>query len=154
MSRGRIEQVARPDAVYNDPATAFAASFVGEANVFRGRVVAHSAGEVEIETDFGRMRARNGSDLRQGDRAMLFVRPERASIVSPGDGGRVEAQLVDMDFEGSFMNLRLLAANRQQLMVQMPNDGALGALARQASVPVSFAARAAIALPEGELAHQ
>jgi spermidine/putrescine transport system ATP-binding protein len=154
MSRGRLEQVARPDAIYNDPATPFAASFVGEANIFRGRVVGMSAEEVEIETDLGPMRARKGGDLRQGDRAILFVRPERSSIVNIGDGGRIEAQLVEMEFEGSFMNLRLLAPNRQPIMVQMANDGGLGEMARAASVPVSFAARAAIALPEGELAHQ
>nr|WP_208109804.1 ABC transporter ATP-binding protein [Dongia mobilis] len=154
MSRGRLEQVARPDAVYNEPATPFAASFVGEANIFQGRVVGLSAEEVEIETDLGRMRARNGGDLRQGDRAMLFVRPERSSIALGGDGGRIEAELVEMEFEGSFINLRLRAPNRQPIMVQMANDGGLGEMARMASVPVSFAARAAIALPEGELAHQ
>lgn len=159
MSRGRIEQVAKPQAIYNAPETAFAASFVGEVNVFRGRVTSTAGGEVEIETDFGPMRARNARNLGRGDRAMLFVRPERARIASiadasGGDGGHLDARLVDMDFEGNFMNLRLIAHNQQTLQVQMPNDGTLAVAKGQETVSVRFAASAAIALPEGELAHQ
>jgi spermidine/putrescine transport system ATP-binding protein len=159
MSRGRIEQVAKPQAIYNAPETAFAASFVGEVNVFRGRVTSTTGSEVEIETDFGPMRALNARNLGQGDRAMLFVRPERASIASAADssgqdGGRLDARLIDMDFEGNFMNLRLIARNQQVLQIQMPNDGSLGDVKGEETVSVRFATAAAIALPEGELAHQ
>ena len=38
MNAGRIEQVGTGDEIYSRPGTAFAASFVGESNVFRGRV--------------------------------------------------------------------------------------------------------------------
>jgi spermidine/putrescine transport system ATP-binding protein len=158
MSRGRVEQVARPDIVYNHPATAFAASFVGEANVFRGRVLNVGGGDVELDTAWGRMRARHNGGLKQGDRAMLFVRPERSAIAgvdgNGADGGRLDARIVDMDFEGNFMNLRLLTQDAQPLQVQLPNDGALAGLGGQERVAVTFAAAAAIALPEGELARQ
>src|SRR5207245_5941833 len=38
MHQGRVEQIGTPDEVYNDPATAFVAGFVGAANVLRGEV--------------------------------------------------------------------------------------------------------------------
>ena len=38
MNRGRIEQIGRPRDVYHTPDTAFAFSFMGNANAFRGRV--------------------------------------------------------------------------------------------------------------------
>jgi sulfate transport system ATP-binding protein len=38
MNRGRIEQIGRPKDVYHAPNTAFGFSFMGNANVFRGRI--------------------------------------------------------------------------------------------------------------------
>src|SRR5439155_16113477 len=38
MSQGVIQQVAKSADIYNDPATPFVATFVGENNVFRGKV--------------------------------------------------------------------------------------------------------------------
>ncbi len=40
MSQGRVEQVGISAEIYNSPETAFVASFVGENNMFAGRVVA------------------------------------------------------------------------------------------------------------------
>ena len=39
MHEGRVEQVASPSEIYNEPATAFVAGFVGSANVLHGHVV-------------------------------------------------------------------------------------------------------------------
>ena len=39
MSQGRIEQIGTSTEIYNHPETAFVASFVGENNLFTGRVV-------------------------------------------------------------------------------------------------------------------
>ncbi|WP_311170249.1 ABC transporter ATP-binding protein [Halobellus ordinarius] len=54
MNDGRIEQVGTPRGVYRRPATRFVAEFVGDNNVFEGRVVSvereHSAGESPVET--------------------------------------------------------------------------------------------------------
>ena len=38
MHRGRVEQVATPRGLYEDPATAFVASFIGNINLLSGRV--------------------------------------------------------------------------------------------------------------------
>jgi sulfate transport system ATP-binding protein len=39
MHQGKVEQVGTPDQIYDDPATAFVAGFVGSANVLHGEVV-------------------------------------------------------------------------------------------------------------------
>ncbi|MBL8708487.1 MAG: ABC transporter ATP-binding protein, partial [Rhodospirillaceae bacterium] len=151
MSRGRIEQVGSPSEIYDRPGTAFVASFVGESNIFQGRVRSAMPDEVVVETGIGAIRGRNPAGLQAGDRAMMFVRPERTSLSTVGDH-RITARLVDMEFEGSFASLRLLAGGRQPILVQMPNDGRLDALRKQAEVGVEFLPEAAIALPEGSLA--
>jgi len=38
MNRGRIEQIGAPEDVYNDPATSFVFNFLGNVNLFHGRI--------------------------------------------------------------------------------------------------------------------
>ena len=44
MSNGVLQQVGVPQEIYNHPANGFVASFVGENNVFPGRVIAATNG--------------------------------------------------------------------------------------------------------------
>ncbi len=53
MNRGRVEQYATPDELYNRPATAFVATFVGESNAIGGRVTASHDGVVAMDSDEG-----------------------------------------------------------------------------------------------------
>ncbi len=76
MSDGVIQQVAGGKTVYDDPETAFVASFVGENNPFPGKVTKADATGAVIETPFGPLRGRNPKGLKAGDKAILFVRPE------------------------------------------------------------------------------
>src|SRR5258708_21819769 len=43
MNQGRVEQIARPEAAYENPASAFVASFLGKTNVLPGRIAAEGA---------------------------------------------------------------------------------------------------------------
>ena len=47
--RGRVEQIGNPFEIYNRPATAFVASFVGTLSMLKGRVIDPSAGLFEID---------------------------------------------------------------------------------------------------------
>ena len=150
MSKGLIQQVARPVEIYDQPATSFVASFVGETNRFDGKVLRSADGLVEIETGLGVLRGRPGTKpLRQGDAAVLFVRPERLALtsVASGDGpNRIPARVDHVDFEGSFANL-FLAAGDQRLLAQLRNDGGPMAFAPGEELLTSFAPEHAIALP-------
>ena len=50
MSNGVLQQVGTPQEIYNKPVNAFVASFVGENNVFPGKVVAAESGFGQFET--------------------------------------------------------------------------------------------------------
>ena len=84
MNDGVIEQVADGRTVYDEPETAFVASFVGENNPFPGRVAKADATGAVVETPFGPLRGRNPKGLKAGDKAILFVRPESLRL---GKGG-------------------------------------------------------------------
>ena len=53
MNRGRVEQFAAPDELYNRPATAFVATFVGESNVIGGPRDGEPGGAVAMDSDEG-----------------------------------------------------------------------------------------------------
>jgi putative spermidine/putrescine transport system ATP-binding protein len=64
FNRGRIEQVGAPAEVYERPATAFVAGFVGTSNLLKGEVARTIVGEAGTFT----------------------VRPEKIRLAEPGDG--------------------------------------------------------------------
>src|SRR5260221_14010237 len=111
MSQGVIQQVAEPATIYDKPATPFVASFVGENNPFFGRVTAIGADSTELDTPIGRLRGSNGHGLRLGDEAVLFVRPERLSMVGNGaglsGGNLLETRVIHTTFTRHFAQIFL-----------------------------------------------
>ena len=86
MKAGIIDQIADGKAIYDDPSTAFVASFVGENNVFPRPSEVRFKGLCVIDTN------RTGAPacthfiavkdtLKVGDEAMMFIRPEALNIV-------------------------------------------------------------------------
>src|SRR3954452_23583699 len=57
MSQGRLQQVAVPQEIYNSPANGFVASFVGENNIFAGKVAEISGSAAQFQTSVGTFRA-------------------------------------------------------------------------------------------------
>jgi spermidine/putrescine transport system ATP-binding protein len=124
MSNGVLQQVGTPQEIYNHPVNAFVASFVGENNVFPGRVIAAENGFGQIETEFGKFNARLGPGVNLGTMAKLYVRPERSSLTpTPAPGGNeLPVEVMELTFEGNFINV-LTRDDRGFLhMVQVQND--------------------------------
>jgi iron(III) transport system ATP-binding protein len=81
MVRGRVEQCAPPEVVYGEPATPFAATFVGIANL----VAADCRGSVAT-TRLGKVRLVGPRAARADGRALVVIRPEHLDIVETPDG--------------------------------------------------------------------
>ncbi|BAI73305.1 spermidine/putrescine transport system ATP-binding protein [Azospirillum sp. B510] len=143
MSRGVLEQVGDGKTIYDQPETAFVASFVGETNRFAGAVTQAADGWALLDTSFGPLRGRNPRGLAAGDRATLYVRPER---LAPGEGDNcVTARVSHSDFEGAFINAFLDGG----LTVQMPHLGQEPAFVAGETVRLGFRAADAVVLPMG-----
>ena len=88
MSRGRIEQLDRPLEIYDRPASAFVAGFIGDMNFLEGEVV--EAGDRGGWTAaVGPLTVRGLGGARRGATARIGVRPENV-VIEPGvapDGG-------------------------------------------------------------------
>ena len=88
MNTGRIEQVGTPEEVYERPATAFVAGFIGRANLLKGRVAGDGVVECEGEV---RLLTAAGPEHRRGEEVTVSIRPHRIALspdrgAAPGDG--------------------------------------------------------------------
>ncbi|WP_300670883.1 ABC transporter ATP-binding protein [Desulfoluna sp.] len=81
MEAGRLVQVATPRELYDHPATRSVAAFVGEANLWDGKTVAHDT----VELPFGRLTT-EPHGLSTGQPVTVLVRPENIGIGKATDG--------------------------------------------------------------------
>jgi spermidine/putrescine transport system ATP-binding protein len=147
MSAGVVQQVAAPRTLYEDPATPFVATFVGETNAIPGRVAALGGGEAALDTPLGRLVARAGSGLAVGAPATLYVRPEALAFAGEGAENAIEAAVERLDFEGAFGLLHARAGD-MPLLAAVPSTGLAAAPAPGARARFGFATRDAVALGE------
>lgn len=127
MSAGRIQQVADPMTLYRSPATGFVAAFVGENNRLQTTVIASEGERVQLDGGvLGKLAGRAVGETRlgNGDRALLFVRPEHLRPVA-GDhsGPRFDAIIEAVHFEGAWVMLETrLDASGELLRVQLGHE--------------------------------
>src|SRR5256885_2123658 len=87
MNAGRIEQLGTPTQVYEEPATAFVAKFLGEPNVLAARVVSVADGEIACELEGGyRVVSGRKAPVQAGDRVDVIVRAERVRLARNPSG--------------------------------------------------------------------
>ena len=159
MSDGVIQQVADGTTIYDDPETAFVASFVGENNLLSGKVSEVSDQGVVVDTAVGPIRARmssaaGSSKLERGGEAYVFVRPESLRFAEDGasDENNIEATVVQQEFEGNLWLILLELVDGKRAVMTMINDGQPSRHQPGEKTRISFPARLAVALPQGPLA--
>jgi len=150
MSHGRIQQIADPREIYNNPVNGFVASFVGENNIFTGDVGQVAEGIASFATPHGTFRARLGEQAT-GKGVKLFVRPEHTiiSAAQPAENaihGRVE----EVSFEGNFIAVHAVTDTGMKMTAELRNDGSSDVPEVGAQVWMGFAAARAAILPDAE----
>ncbi len=125
MSQGKLQQVATPQEIYNNPANGFVASFVGENNIFPGEIVEVNGTAAAFKTKAGTFKASPGPGVGKGTTARLFVRPEHCRLVEGANGSvnSIPVEVADVAFEGNFINVNVRDTNGQHLSVETRNDG-------------------------------
>ncbi len=124
MSQGKLQQVATPREIYNNPANGFVASFVGENNIFAGEIVRAEGQQAEFQTASGTFSARIGPGVTPGTQCRLYLRPEHARLTTaPGAGNSIPIEVSDVAFEGNFISVQSRDATGQVLIAEARNDG-------------------------------
>jgi sulfate transport system ATP-binding protein len=103
MNQGRIEQTGSPQQVFDHPATSFVMDFLGNVNVFHGRV---TAGRLEA----GPIRmAWSGYTQDEPRNATAYVRPHELEIDRHAEATALQATILQVTPAGSLLRVRLLA---------------------------------------------
>ncbi|RKE23815.1 putative spermidine/putrescine transport system ATP-binding protein [Paraburkholderia sp. BL23I1N1] len=131
MNQGRIEQVATPDELYRSPRTAFAASFIGAANLISGTVQDNAGEHTVVSTPLGLLPAtmRSGA-VSRGAAVKLLVRPESVRMtcalhspdVDTASGLRHAGMLEDSITLGSVVRHHVRLACDMQIVVQQQGN--------------------------------
>src|SRR3954465_8207927 len=114
LRSGEFEQVATPREIYNRPATAYVAQFIGHTNLLRGEVI---AGNAPCGPLMGRAFLPNGG-------ALFSLRPEhlRLASSSPAPNAiRIRGRILQQAFHGATELLRGQCAEGLVLTVRIPS---------------------------------
>ncbi|MEV0211692.1 ABC transporter ATP-binding protein [Micromonospora sp. NPDC050695] len=85
MNAGRIEQLGAPADIYEFPATAFVANFLGQSNLLAGEAAGTSGGEVAVTAHGARFSVPAGRSRADRGPVHLGVRPEKLHLVGSAD---------------------------------------------------------------------
>ena len=154
MSDGVIQQISDGRNVYDEPATAFVASFVGENNAFHGNVAKADGSFAVVETPFGPLRGRNPKGLKAGDSAILFVRPESANLVSGSADTTLSSRVKNVAFEGNMTHVFLEGAGKKDITVTVGRQNGFAIPEQGADAAISYEAALGLVLPDGKLARE
>lgn len=115
MRDGEIVQAGTPRQIYEEPASAFVASFIGRSNIIRGRVTARDGKLATIEVPgAGNIVARSGDGLAVGNDVAIAIRKERVRLGDEGPNA-LEAQVEDLIYYGSELELLLTLGGGQPI---------------------------------------
>ncbi len=94
MDKGKIQQIGRPEDIYNEPKNAFVADFIGESNILDGVMV-----EDYLVKFFGRNFKCVDKGFERNEPVDVVIRPEDIDIV-PADVGDLCGTVTSVTFKG------------------------------------------------------
>ena len=105
MSQGRVLQVGTPQEIYEHPESRFVADFIGNVNLFEGRLTRREADRCEVTTEHGIVSVGRGGDGATDSAVALAVRPEKIHIAKekpPVGQNLFGATVRDIAYFGSY----------------------------------------------------
>ncbi|HRN84328.1 MAG TPA: ABC transporter ATP-binding protein [Hyphomicrobium sp.] len=127
MDHGEFVQVATPGDIYEAPNSRYVANFIGDVNLFEGKILSQAGGFVEIEWGGGRARfkAVAPAGVSPGQLVWLSLRPEKIRITldQPADGNNaVEGKVVDIGYLGSISQYHVELSNGEMVKALRANS--------------------------------
>lgn len=120
MNKGKIVQQGTAQQLYDNPASAFVAGFVGKSNLIAGTLAALDGQQAGIDVPgFGTLIGQRGADaagVAPGDALTLSIRPEVVAVTSAK--GRFDSE-VDVALEGRVIN-RIFLGDMTEYRIHHP----------------------------------
>jgi spermidine/putrescine transport system ATP-binding protein len=125
INRGRIEQAASPQDLYEEPANAFVADFLGVSNLMDATITGPSGPGAQVRlSDTFSVEVRRGEVGFRGA-AKVVIRPERIGVEPAGTTGanRIPGLITNVVYLGSGLQLAIQLASGHAVTALVPNNG-------------------------------
>jgi putative spermidine/putrescine transport system ATP-binding protein len=122
---GRIQQLAPPDVLYEQPQNSFVAQFIGENNTMDGVVQEIKGDTCIVKLDGGEViDAKPVNVSKPGERTRVSIRPERVEFnkdrLKPG-AHTLKAEVMEFIYMGDIFRTRLRVAGNDEFIVKTRN---------------------------------
>ena len=122
---GRIQQLAPPDKLYEEPQNSFVAQFIGENNTLEGTVKEINNGVALVQLDGGELiDCRPVNVSKPGERTRVSIRPERVEYNKErlAEGVHtLKAEVLEFIYMGDIFRTRLRVAGNEEFVIKTRN---------------------------------
>lgn len=131
MNEGKIVQLGAPTDIYERPRARFVADFMGATNIFSGRVIGSTDGEIQAETNTGlkvlvfqpeNMRVPNSKSVS------ICIRPEAINVYAPDASevgeNKFRGKIEEKVYQGDFTELVISLIPGDEITVRLGSEPA------------------------------
>ncbi len=128
MDAGRFMQIGTPTEIYEFPSSRLVANFIGNANMFEGRVIENGPDHIIVESKQPACRffIDHGMSIPEGSRVWVALRPEKVRIsksAPAGDGAnQIRGMVHDIGYLGGISTYRVQVDGEQLIEITSPNQ--------------------------------
>lgn len=119
MNKGRIEQMGAPEKLYDRPKTVFVSKFLGQSNLFVGKIVETSANSLSIDVAGYKISVPKDRAEKHTGKIAIGVRPEKADLFQTKPADSSSQNLIG---PGEVKDIRFTGVSNQ-FLVDVPNVG-------------------------------
>lgn len=122
---GRIQQLAPPDKLYEEPENSFVAQFIGENNTLEGVVKEINGDRAVVQLDGGDLIDCKPINVSSpGERTRVSIRPERVEYNKDrlsADAHTLKAEVLEFIYMGDIFRTRLRVAGNDEFIIKTRN---------------------------------
>ena len=119
MNKGHIEQMGAPEKLYDRPKTVFVSKFLGQSNLFIGKIVETSANSLSIDVVGYKISVPKDRAEKHTGKIAIGVRPEKADLFQNKPADSSSQNLIG---PGEVKDIRFTGVSNQ-FLVDVPNIG-------------------------------
>ena len=130
LRAGKIEQIAEPEVLYEEPERSFVARFIGENNRLHGHILSIRRDICDVQVGGQIVRGIRIATCKPGDATTLSIRPERVAV-TPKPGlytNEFYAKILDITFVGDHLRIRAETCGVSDFIAKIPNKVGHGAV--------------------------
>lgn len=118
MSDGMIQQIGTPEEIYNEPKNVFVADFIGESNIFNGKMTDR------LKVKFCDAEFECMDDIPIGSKVDVVIRPEDI-IMTDSDKGMIKGLVTSVIFKGMHYEI-IVESGVNEIVIQSTKGANVG----------------------------